>query len=160
MPKRSAGLLVYRSMNGRLEVLLVHPGGPYWAKRDDGAWSLPKGEHEVDEDPLRVALREFREELGVGPPSDREPVYLGESRQPSGKRISAWALKGDVDVGVVRSNTFTMEWPPGSGDTKEFPEVDRAAWFDVDAARRKLLPGQIGFIDRLSELLQDSKELM
>lgn len=157
MPKLSAGLLVYRSMNGRLEVLLVHPGGPYWAKRDDGAWSLPKGEYEADEDPLRVAIREFREELGVGPPTDREPVSLGESRQPSGKRISAWALKGDVDVGVVNSNTFTMEWPPGSGNSVEFPEVDRAAWFDVDTARRKLLPGQIGFIDRLSELLRDSR---
>ena len=157
MPKPSAGLLVYRSMNDRLQVLLVHTGGPYWAKRDDGAWSLPKGEYEADEDPLRVAIREFGEELAVGPPSDREPVFLAESRQPSGKRITAWALNGDVDVGVVRSNTFTMEWPPGSGDTEEFPEVDRAAWFDVEAARRKLLRGQIGFIDRLSELLRDSQ---
>jgi predicted NUDIX family NTP pyrophosphohydrolase len=157
--KLSAGLLVYRSMNGRLEVLLVHPGGPYWANRDDGAWSLPKGEYEVDEDPLRVAIREFREELGVGPPSESQPVSLGESRQPSGKRISIWALNGDVDVGVVRSNTFTMEWPPRSGHTKEFPEVDRAAWFDVDAARRKMLPGQIAFIDRLFELLRGSQQL-
>jgi predicted NUDIX family NTP pyrophosphohydrolase len=146
-------------MNGRLEVLLVHPGGPYWANRDDGAWSLPKGEYEVDEDPLRVAIREFREELGVGPPSESQPVSLGESRQPSGKRISIWALNGDVDVGVVRSNTFTMEWPPRSGHTKEFPEVDRAAWFDVDAARRKMLPGQIAFIDRLFELLRGSQQL-
>jgi predicted NUDIX family NTP pyrophosphohydrolase len=146
-------------MNGRLEVLLVHPGGPYWANRDDGAWSLPKGEYEVDEDPLPVAIREFREELGVGPPSESQPVSLGESRQPSGKRISIWALNGDVDVGVVRSNTFTMEWPPRSGQTKEFPEVDRAAWFDVDAARRKMLPGQIAFIDRLFELLRGSQQL-
>ena len=146
-------------MNGRVEVLLVHPGGPYWANRDDGAWSLPKGEYEVDEDPLRVAIREFREELGVGPPSDRQPVFLGESRQPSGKRIAVWALNGDVDVGVVRSNTFTMEWPPRSGHTKEFPEVDRAAWFDVDAARRKILPGQIAFIDRLFELLRGSHQI-
>jgi predicted NUDIX family NTP pyrophosphohydrolase len=146
-------------MNGRLEVLLVHPGGPYWANRDDGAWSLPKGEYEVDEDPLRVAIREFREELGVGPPSESQPVSLGESRQPSGKRISIWALNGDVDVGVVRSNTFTMEWPPRSGHTKEFPEVDRAAWFEVDAARRKMLPGQIAFIDRLFALLRGSQQL-
>lgn len=160
MPKLSAGLLVYRSMDGRLEVLLVHPGGPFWAKRDDGAWSLPKGEYEVDEDPLGAAIREFREELGVHPPGDREPVFLGESRQPSGKRISAWGLKGDVDVDVVHSNTFTMEWPPGSGGTTEFPEVDRAGWFDLVTARRKLLRGQIGFIDRLSELVQHSPELM
>jgi predicted NUDIX family NTP pyrophosphohydrolase len=159
VPKLSAGLLVYRSMNGRLEVLLVHPGGPYWAKRDDGAWSVPKGEYEVDEDPLQVAIREFREELGVGPPSDRQPVFLGESRQPSGKRISVWALNGDVDVRVVDSNTFTMEWPPRSGHIKEFPEVDRAGWFDVDAARRKIVPGQIDFIDRLFELVRGSKAL-
>ena len=146
-------------MNGRAEVLLVHPGGPYWANRDDGAWSLPKGEYEVDEDPLRVAIREFREELGVIPPSDSQPVFLGESRQPSGKRVSVWALHWDVDVGVVRSNTFTMEWPPRSGHCKEFPEVDRAAWFDVDAARRKILSGQIDFIDRLLELFPGSQRL-
>jgi predicted NUDIX family NTP pyrophosphohydrolase len=157
--KLSAGLLVYRSMNGRLEVLLVHPGGPYWAKRDDGAWSVPKGEYEANEDPLQVAIREFREELGVGPPSDRQPVFLGESRQPSGKRVSVWALKGNLDVRVVHSNTFTMEWPPRSGHKEEFPEVDRAAWFDVDGARRKILPGQIHFIDRLFELLTGSQPL-
>jgi predicted NUDIX family NTP pyrophosphohydrolase len=159
MSKLSAGLLVYRSMNGRLEVLLVHPGGPYWANRDEGAWSLPKGEYEVGEDPLRVAIREFREELGVRPPSDRQPEFLGESRQSSGKRISVWALNGDVDVGVIRSNTFTMEWPPHSGHSEEFPEVDRAAWFDVEAARRKVLSGQIDFIDRLLELLRRSQQL-
>jgi predicted NUDIX family NTP pyrophosphohydrolase len=157
--KLSAGLLVYRSMNGRVEVLLVHPGGPYWAKRDDGAWSVPKGEYEAKEDPLQVAIREFREELGVGPPSDQQPVFLGEARQPSGKRVSVWALNGDVDVRVVHSNTFTMEWPPRSGHKEEFPEVDRAAWFDVEAARRKILPGQIDFIDRLVELLTGSQPL-
>lgn len=151
--KLSAGLLVYRSMLGTVEVLLVHPGGPYWATRDDGAWSLPKGEYGADEDPLEVAIREFREELGSDPPAERSAVLLGELRQPSGKRVTAWALRGDLDVGTVRSNTFTIEWPPGSGVTREFPEVDRAGWFDLEAARRKLLPGQVGFIDRLSELV-------
>ena len=139
-------------MNDRLEVLLVHPGGPYWANRDDGAWSLPKANARWTRIPFRLRSASSARSWGR-PPSDRQPVFLGESRQPSGKRISVWALNGDVDVSVVRSNTFTMEWPPRSGDSKEFPEVDRAAWFDVDAARRKILPGQIDFIDRLFELL-------
>jgi predicted NUDIX family NTP pyrophosphohydrolase len=155
MPKRSAGLLVYRSVHDTVEVLLVHPGGPYWARRDDGAWSLPKGEYTVNEDPLEVAFREFREELGADPPAARVPAFLGEVRQRSGKRLSAWALEGDLDVAVVRSNTFTMEWPPGSGVLRDFPEVDRAAWFSLEAARQKLVPGQVGFIDRLSERLRD-----
>lgn len=154
MPKLSAGLLLYRSGVSALEVLLVHPGGPFWAKRDDGAWSLPKGEYGPGEDPLEVAIREFREELGVDPPDESPPVFLGELRQASGKRVSAWAVQGDLDVGTVVSNTFTMEWPPRSGLTREFPEVDRAGWFDLDAARRKLVRGQAGFIDRLSELLE------
>jgi predicted NUDIX family NTP pyrophosphohydrolase len=154
MPKLSAGLLVYRLIAGEPEVLLVHPGGPYWVKKDDGSWSLPKGEYESDEDPLEVATREFREELGVDPPESQEPAFLGEVRQPGGKLVSAWALPGDLDVGVVRSNTFTMEWPPRSGRTAEFPEVDRAGWFDLETARRKLLPGQLGLLDRFSELLE------
>lgn len=154
MPKLSAGLLVYRVVQDRLEVLLVHPGGPYWARRDNGAWSVPKGEYGEGEDPLEVAIREFREELGTDPPADPSPAFLGELRQRSGKRVSVWALPGDLDVGTVRSNTFTMEWPPGSGATREFPEVDRAEWFGLGAARRKLVSGQVGFIDWLSELLQ------
>ena len=158
MPKRSAGLLVYRWVDEEPEVLLVHPGGPYWAKKDDGAWSLPKGEYEPEEDPLEVALREFREELGQEPPAPSSPTFLGELLQPSGKRVTAWALPGDLDVGTVRSNTFTMQWPPGSGRTGEFPEVDRAGWFDLETARRKLLRGQIGFIDRLAELLKTGTE--
>jgi predicted NUDIX family NTP pyrophosphohydrolase len=158
MPKRSAGLLVYRWVDGEPEVLLVHPGGPFWAKKDDGAWSLPKGEYEPDEDPLEVAIREFREELGVDPPEASEPAFLGEVRQPGGKLVSAWALPGDVDLSVVRSNTFTMEWPPRSGRTAEFPEVDRADWFDPETARRKLLPGQLGLLDRFSELLEAGSE--
>ena len=154
MPKQSAGLLVYRWVDGEPEVLLVHPGGPYWARRDEGAWSLPKGEYEPDEVPLEVAIREFREELGADPPDAPSPAFLGDVRQPGGKRVSAWALPGEVDVGTVRSNTFTMEWPRGTGRTREFPEVDRAGWFDLETARKKLLQGQVGFIDRLSELLE------
>lgn len=153
MPKLSSGLLLYRSREGTVEVLLVHPGGPYWAKRDDGAWSLPKGEYEASADPFQVAIREFREELGADPPSDGSPAFLGELRQPSGKRVCAWALEGDLDVGTIRSNTFTIEWPPGSGVAREFPEVDRAGWFGLGAARRKLVRGQVDFVDRLSELL-------
>jgi predicted NUDIX family NTP pyrophosphohydrolase len=154
MPKRSAGLLVYRWIDGQPELLLVHPGGPYWAKKDDGAWSLPKGEYEPEEDPFEVALREFREEIGTNPPDPRSPVFLGELSQPSGKRVSVWALPGDLDVGKVESNTFTLEWPPGSGRMREFPEVDRAGWFGLESARRKILRGQVGFIDRLAELLK------
>lgn len=151
MPKLSAGLLLHRSRGGSMEVLLVHPGGPYWAKRDDGAWSIPKGEHGPDEDPLEVAFREFREELGADAPRGAERVDLGDLRQPSGKRVRAWALGGDLDVGTVRSNTFTMEWPPRSGRTGEFPEVDRAEWFELEIARRKMLRGQVGFLDRLTD---------
>jgi len=153
MPKLSAGLLVYRRGDHGLEVLLVHPGGPYWAKKDDGAWSIPKGEYEPHEDPLEVALREFEEEIGKTPPDAAGAVSLGELRQPSGKIVGAWAVEGDVDVSDVLSNTFEMEWPPRSGRTGEFPEVDRAGWFRLAEARRKLLRGQLGFIDRLSELL-------
>ncbi len=154
MPKPSAGLVLYRSRDGLVEVLLVHPGGPYWAGRDEGAWSIPKGEYETGEDPLEVAVREFHEELGQEAPGDRDPAFLGELRQPGGKRVSVWALEGDLDVEVVRSNTFTLEWPPRSGRTGKFPEVDRAGWFDLHAARRKLLRGQVPFLDRLAELLQ------
>jgi predicted NUDIX family NTP pyrophosphohydrolase len=152
MPKRSAGLLVYRRDAG-IEVLLVHPGGPFWARKDDGAWSVPKGEYEPSEDPLEVALREFEEELGAEPPDPAGALPLGELRQPSGKVVSAWAVEGDLDVSDVRSNMFEMEWPPRSGRTQEFPEVDRAGWFSPDQARRKLLRGQVGFLDRLAEQL-------
>ncbi len=153
MPKLSAGLLVYRRTGGELEVLIVHPGGPFWAKKDDGAWSVPKGEYEPDEDPLEVALREFEEEIGAEPPDHATAVSLGELRQPSGKVVRAWAVEGDLDVSETRSNMFEMEWPPRSGRTQEFPEVDRAGWFGLEEARRKLLRGQVGFLDRLEELL-------
>ena len=153
MPKLSAGLLVYRRGDRGPEVLLVHPGGPYWAKKDEGAWSVPKGEYEPGEDPLEVALREFEEEIGEAPPDPTGAMSLGELRQPSGKIVRAWTVEGDVDVAEVHSNTFEMEWPPRSGRTQEFPEVDRAGWFGLEEARRKLQKGQLGFIDRLLELL-------
>jgi predicted NUDIX family NTP pyrophosphohydrolase len=150
-PKRSAesaGLILYRYQEGRLEVLLVHPGGPFWQKRDEGAWSIPKGEIAENEAGIDVARREFHEELGVAPP-DGEPTSLGVVRQSGGKVVHAWALAGDLDVTKTTSNTFEIEWPPRSGKMQAFPEVDRAGWFDVDAARRKLLPAQCAFIDRL-----------
>jgi predicted NUDIX family NTP pyrophosphohydrolase len=153
VPKLSAGLLVYRRADPELEVLLVHPGGPFWARKDEGAWSVPKGEYGPSEDPLEVALREFEEEIGQAPPERDEPEWLGELRQPSGKVVSAWAMEGDLDVSDVRSNTFEMEWPPRSRRTQEFPEVDRAGWFGLEEARRKIHRGQLGFLDRLEELL-------
>jgi predicted NUDIX family NTP pyrophosphohydrolase len=149
MPKLSAGLLVFREGAAGIEVLLVHPGGPFWAKRDDGAWSIPKGEYGPGEDPFEVARREFLEELGVEPPDPAAAIHLGEVRQSNGKVVTAWALPGDVDVSLVRSNTFTMEWPPRSGRVQEFPEVDRAEWFDPVTARRKLIAAQAAFVDRL-----------
>ena len=129
-------------------MLLVHPGGPIWAKRDAGAWSIPKGEVEPGEAPLAVARREFVEELGIAPP-DGDPVPLGEVRQAGGKTVTAWAILGDLDVTDIASNTFEMEWPPRSGRIDEFPEVDRAEWFDLGSAREKLNAAQADFLDRL-----------
>jgi predicted NUDIX family NTP pyrophosphohydrolase len=149
VPRRSAGLLLYR-FNGEaeIEVLLVHPGGPFWAKKDDGAWSLPKGENEVGEGPLTLAEREFEEELGQPPPSGTRRD-LGELDQSSAKRVHAWAIEGDLDADHIVSNTFEIEWPPKSGAVVNFPEVDRAGWFTLSEARIKLLSGQVGFLDRL-----------
>jgi predicted NUDIX family NTP pyrophosphohydrolase len=151
MPKLSAGLLMYRWRDRALEVFLVHPGGPFWRKKDDAAWSIPKGEYFEDESALDAARREFREETGFEPGTDF--VALGEIRQPSGKIISVWAFEGDCDPAALRSNTFSMEWPPKSGRTREFPEVDRAEWFWLDVARGKLLKGQLGFLDLLAAKL-------
>lgn len=133
-------------------MLLVHPGGPFWAKRDEGAWSIPKGEYESGEEPLAVAEREFAEELG-GPPPQGTRVDLGELDQSSAKRVRAWAIEGDFDAAHTTSNTFEIEWPPKSGRLVTFPEVDRAAWFDLAEARTKLHSGQVGFLNRLSEAL-------
>jgi len=151
--RRSAGILLYRDGTHGLEVLLVHPGGPFWARRDAGAWSIPKGEYGDDEDPRACALREFAEETGtVLPPG--ELVELGSVTQKSGKVVSAWATEGDLDADAVRSNTFTIEWPPRSGRSATFPEIDRAGWFGLEAARERVVPAQADFLDRLAELLE------
>jgi predicted NUDIX family NTP pyrophosphohydrolase len=151
MAKHSAGILLFRVRDGAPEVLLVHPGGPFWAKKDAGVWSIPKGEHEQDEDPIACAMRELEEELGTNPTDGTEPIELGEVRQRGGKVVAAWAAPGDFDPATLRSNTFTMEWPPRSGTMRDFPEVDRAAWFSLDEARERILPAQAPFLDRLVE---------
>jgi predicted NUDIX family NTP pyrophosphohydrolase len=136
-------------------VLLVHPGGPFFAKRDDGAWSIPKGEYEDDEEPLAAALREFEEEIGSALEHVGALVELGDVRQKNRKIVSAWAAEGEVDAAAVRSNTFEMEWPPRSGRRQEFPEIDRAEWFPLARAREKLIEAQAAFVDRLEEQLLD-----
>lgn len=151
MARQSAGLLMYRRRGGETQVLLVHPGGPLWARKDQGAWSIPKGEYEPGEDPLLAAQREFEEETGLKPAGPFLP--LGEVRQSGGKRVLVWAFEGDWDPAQLRSNTFTMEWPPRSGRICEFPEVDRAAWFPLAQAREKIIPGQRELLDRLEEKL-------
>jgi predicted NUDIX family NTP pyrophosphohydrolase len=145
VPEKSAGLLLFRRRGGGVEIFLVHPGGPFWAKKDNGAWSIPKGLYEADEDPLLAAQREFAEEVGtqVG----GEFIPLGEFKLPSGKRLSAWAVEGDIDAGSAKSNMFEMEWPPRSGRRAQFPEVDRAEWFMAERARTKLTKGQLPVID-------------
>jgi predicted NUDIX family NTP pyrophosphohydrolase len=146
--KLSAGLLVYRVPDGVVEVLIAHPGGPFWARKDDGAWSIPKGEYADGEDPWEAAQREFSEELGLAPPAGTR-IDLGVVKQPGGKHVTAFAVQGDLDVTDARSNTFLLEWPKGSGAMREFPEVDRVGWFSVTQARTKLLKGQHPFLDRL-----------
>ena len=157
MPKLSAGLLLYRFIDGELEVLIGHPGGPFWARKDDGAWSIPKGEYAEGEDPWTVAQREFEEELGKIAPEgvriDFDPV-----KQPSGKVITAFAVRGDLDLEGTFSNTFEMEWPKGSGKLREFPEIDRAGWFPVAAARSKLLKGQLPLLDQLTSALEGDEQ--
>jgi predicted NUDIX family NTP pyrophosphohydrolase len=152
MPKQSAGLLVYRVKPTGVEVFLAHPGGPIWAKKDAGSWTIPKGEFQGGEEAWEAARREFEEEIGVAPPAGKglplEPVTL-----KSGKKVFAWALEGDLEAETVRSNTFTMEWPPRSGRNQEFPEVDRAAWFTLEEARRRIHPAQAGFLESLELLI-------
>ncbi len=151
MGARSAGLLLYRlSDDGVVEVLIAHPGGPFWAKKDLGAWSVPKGEYEEGDDALVAAYREFVEEVGFpAPVPAAEAVALGELRQPSGKRVSVWAIEGDLDVEDATSNTFEMEWPKGSGRLRKFPEIDRVEWVSLERGRLKLLKGQVPFLDTL-----------
>ncbi len=147
MPRLSAGLLMYRRSGEGLEVLLVHPGGPFWKKKDAGAWSIPKGEYVAGEDPLDAAKREFQEETGL---AARGPfIPLTPLKQPGGKIVHAWAFEGDCDAEALKSNTFSMEWPPGSGRRQEFQEVDRAGWFTIEDAKRKILRGQAGFLGEL-----------
>ena len=147
----SAGILMYRLREGRLEVLLAHPGGPWWRKKDAAAWTIPKGGVMPDETPLAAARREFAEELGFEPP---EPVIALEPlKQPSRKLVHAWAVEGDWDPAKLKSNDFDLEWPPRSGRMQSFPEVDRAAWFSLDEARTKLLRGQVAFLDQLAAKL-------
>jgi predicted NUDIX family NTP pyrophosphohydrolase len=150
MPKRSAGILMYRRTSHGLEVLLVHPGGPFWAKKDKGAWSIPKGEYD-EEEPLACAIREFEEELGQRPQG--EFVALGEVRQAGGKIVAGFAVQGDFDAAKLVSNMFEMEWPPKSGKLQSFPEIDRAQWFTADEARLRINPAQSVLIDRLVERL-------
>jgi predicted NUDIX family NTP pyrophosphohydrolase len=152
---RSAGILLHRAGVGGVEVLLVHPGGPMWARRDAGAWSIPKGEYLDGEDPLAAARREFEEELGTAPPPG-DAADLGEIRQKSGKHVRAWAIAGDLDTGTVLSNTCEVEWPPRSGKRITIPEVDRAEWFGLVQAREKINSGQVALLDRLEELLGNS----
>jgi predicted NUDIX family NTP pyrophosphohydrolase len=155
MSKQSAGILLFRRGNGRLQVLLVHPGGPFWAKKDEGAWSIPKGLIDEGESPLAAARREFQEETGFSLDSEQECEFmdLGALRQPNGKIVRAFALEKDLDETKAVSNKFSLEWPKGSGLIREYPEIDRAGWFDVTLARKKILKGQAAFLDRLIRVL-------
>jgi predicted NUDIX family NTP pyrophosphohydrolase len=150
--KESAGLLMYRLHDSTLEVFLVHPGGPYWAKKDLGAWSVPKGEFEEGEDPLKAAKREFQEETGFLP--EGSFVALTPVKQPGGKIVHAWAARGNCDAKTIVSNIFSIEWPPRSGKRQEFPEVDRAGWFTMDVAKEKILKGQVDFLEQLSQMVK------
>jgi predicted NUDIX family NTP pyrophosphohydrolase len=158
MPQRSAGILLYRRTGPQPEVLLVHPGGPFWAKKDDGAWSIPKGLYGEDEDPLAAARREFTEETGAAAPGNA--LTLGSFRQPGGKIVAAFAVEGDFDLAAFRSNTFTLEWPPRSGRRQEFPEADRAGWFVPLDARRKILKGQLPILEALLDRLRGTQGII
>jgi predicted NUDIX family NTP pyrophosphohydrolase len=153
LERHSSGLLLYRRREGAVEVMIVHMGGPFWARRDERAWSIPKGEHESGEDSLQAARREFAEELGLRVPSG-ETLALGSVKQPAGKIVSVWALEADLDVAEIHSNTFELEWPRGSGRISSFPEVDRAGWFDLDMAAVKLVKGQVEFLRLLEQRIR------
>lgn len=157
MPLHSAGLLLYRLNNDEVELFLAHPGGPYWVNRDEGAWSIPKGLFEPDESPLDAARREFKEETGFE--VDGEFIPLGELKQPGGKIVHAWGLEHDVDASQIVSNTYAVEWPYKSGRWRRYPEVDRAEWFSVAEASKKILKGQVGFIKRLLEAIGRDSEI-
>ncbi len=149
MARLSAGLVMYRFVEGKLQVLLVHPGGPYWRGKDMGAWSIPKGEYEASQQPFAAAVREFAEELGHSPSGDF--IALTPVRQAGGKEVTAWAFEGDFDPSTLCSNTFEIEWPPRSGQTQQFPEVDRAAWFDISEAKKRIVKGQTPLVEELEK---------
>jgi predicted NUDIX family NTP pyrophosphohydrolase len=151
MAIHSGGILLYKFVEGRLQVMLAHPGGPFWAKKDAGSWSIPKGQLNDDEEPLAAAKREFNEETGHA--IEGNFIALGDLKQHSGKIVHAWAIESDLDVATINSNTFSLEWPKKSGKVKEYPEIDRAAWFDVNDAKLKILKGQAGFLDRLIAMI-------
>ena len=155
--RTSAGILLWRKRDGRLEVLLAHQGGPFWAKKDLGHWTIPKGEVEPGEELEQVARREFAEETGHDAP-DRPLIELGEITQKSGKLVLGWAVEGDLDPSTAVSNTYDLEWPPRSGVIRAFPEIDRVEWFDLDQARRKLKAAQVPFLDRLQEVLAANRD--
>ncbi len=151
MALHSAGILLFRLKNGKLEVMLVHPGGPFWARKDEAAWSIPKGLFDENEKALDAARREFNEETGLE--VDGSFIELGEVKQPGGKIVHAWALEKDLDITKIESNSFAIEWPKNSGTVREYPEVDRAGWFGLDQARKKILKGQIPLLDRLAAVV-------
>ncbi len=151
MAVNSAGILLYRFKNEKLEVMLVHPGGPFWTKKDNAAWSIPKGLFEENENPLEAAKREFKEETGLE--VQGELIELGKLKQPSRKIVQAWALEKDLDVSKISSNTFTFEWPKNSGIVKEYSEIDKAGWFDIEQAKTKITKGQLGFLEKLVDIL-------
>jgi len=155
VPAHSAGLLLYRFRDGRLELLIGHMGGPFWSRREEGAWSIPKGEHGVEEQPRAAARREFAEETGAQAPAG-PMIELGEVRQSGGKRVRAWAVEGDLDPDCLRSNTFSIEWPPRSGRSAEFPEIDRLRWCDPATARRLLVRAQAAFVDQLEARIAEA----
>lgn len=151
MPKRSAGLLMYRRRKGAVEVFLVHPGGPFWANKDLGSWSIPKGEYSLEEDPLEAAKREFEEETGLAPRGEFRELH--EIQQKGGKLVKAWAFEGNCDPLAIKSNTFKMKWPPRSGQEQEFPEIDRAAWFALEEARERILKSQVPLLEELNTIV-------
>lgn len=153
----SAGIVLYREVDGRVQVLLGHMGGPFWARKDSGAWTIPKGEYDANEDELAAARREFEEEIGMPVPATSF-VDLGEVRQSGGKVVRAWAADGDLDAATAESNTFEIEWPPKSGRVQTFPELDRVEWFELDTARTKIVAAQRAFLDRLLDRLSDPVE--
>jgi len=156
MPKRSAGVLLFRRKGPQIEVLLAHPGGPFWKNKDEGVWSIPKGEYGENESPLTAAKRELAEETGLKPLGEFLP--LGEIRQAGGKVVTAWAVEGNFDAATMHSNTFSMPWPPGSGKLQQFPEIDRAEWFSLEVARDKIIKGQVELLERLAAHLHSQKD--